>query len=168
MIICKKCGREFPTSMVIDGKRRNLSKRKFCLECSPFRTYNRKDLLLYNDDSKVCSSCSLSKPLSEYYARGDGQGSYCKVCQKLYVSKRNRDHKSKAVDFLGGCCCLCGYDTCIDALEFHHKDPSSKDFSIAKARNRSLERILIEVSKCVLLCSNCHREVHASLRVIDV
>ena len=66
-----------------------------------------------------------------------------------------------AVEYKGGCCSICGYDGCIEALEFHHIDPSEKDFGISsKGYTRSWERVKEEIDRCVLLCANCHREVH--------
>ena len=84
------------------------------------------------------------------------------------VKKRRRDLKKMAVDYKGGCCERCGYDKCIEALEFHHKDPNEKDFGIAhKGHTKSWEKIKKEVDKCILVCSNCHREIHAELRNKD-
>lgn len=63
---------------------------------------------------------------------------------------------------MGGKCALCGYDKTIKALEFHHIDRNQKEFAISNS-NKTLETQLRELEKCVLLCSNCHREVHAGL-----
>jgi len=61
-------------------------------------------------------------------------------------------------------CSNCGYNRYMGALEFHHLDPSTKSFSIgSNAAGKNLNEILEELSKCVLLCSNCHREVHGGL-----
>lgn len=71
--------------------------------------------------------------------------------------------KEKAVEYKGGCCQVCGYDRCIRALDFHHIDSSKKDFTISSNCNKSWERIKIEIDKCILVCSNCHREIHSGL-----
>jgi len=65
---------------------------------------------------------------------------------------------------LFGCAC-CGYNKCKWALEFHHKDESQKDLEINVLCNDgySIERIKDELRKCVLLCANCHREVHEEI-----
>lgn len=61
-------------------------------------------------------------------------------------------------------CILCGERErcCIDA---HHLDPHDKDLSISRMiRNRApFERILTELTKCVPVCANCHRKIHAGL-----
>ena len=67
-----------------------------------------------------------------------------------------------AVEYKGGSCENCGYNRCLEALEFHHLDPKEKDFGISsKGYARSWERVKIEIEKCALLCANCHREYHA-------
>jgi len=69
-----------------------------------------------------------------------------------------------AVEYKGGKCAICGYDRCIDALEFHHKDSSSKDFGISeKGYTRSWKKVAEELDKCIMICANCHRELHAQL-----
>ena len=62
--------------------------------------------------------------------------------------------------YKGGKCIECGYDKCPAALEFHHTDPSKKEFGIGGGYNRSWEVIKLELDKCVMLCSNCHHEKH--------
>jgi len=70
--------------------------------------------------------------------------------------------KQKLVEYKGGECEICGYSKCIEALHFHHKNENEKDFSIA-GKSLSFERLKEEVDKCVLVCSNCHSEIHAGL-----
>lgn len=61
-------------------------------------------------------------------------------------------------------CFLCGYKRCSRALHFHHKVPSEKSFSICQSNIAdSLEEVKKEILKCVVLCSNCHSELHAGL-----
>lgn len=67
--------------------------------------------------------------------------------------------KKKLVEYKGGKCERCGYDRCIDSLEFHHLDPNEKDFTIG-GKSFSFERLRIESDKCILICSNCHKEIH--------
>lgn len=73
------------------------------------------------------------------------------------------EKKERAVTYKGGACVLCGYNHCINALEFHHLDPSTKEV-VDEFRGWSWERIKAELDKCILVCSNCHREIHAELR----
>jgi len=93
----------------------------------------------------------------------NGKRPRCGRCQTAAVDKRRKKIKQMAVDLLGGCCEKCGYNKYIGALEFHHKDPSKKDFAIGKGVQLGWEKIKAEVLKCMLLCSNCHKEEHARL-----
>lgn len=69
-----------------------------------------------------------------------------------------------AVAYKGNECQCCGYDRYIGALEFHHVDPEQKDFGIAsKGYTHSWEKVKKEIEKCVLVCANCHREIHAGI-----
>ncbi len=71
-----------------------------------------------------------------------------------------------AIEYKGGCCQSCGYKKCFKALEFHHKDPKEKDFNIfSKSHSRSWERVKNEIDKCMLVCANCHREIHANTQL---
>ena len=80
------------------------------------------------------------------------------------VQRRREKVRLMAVEFKGGRCQVCGYDRCIEALEFHHLDPTQKDFGIShKGYTRSWEKVREEVDKCILLCANCHREFHAGM-----
>lgn len=67
--------------------------------------------------------------------------------------------KKELVEYKGGKCEMCGYNRCINALEFHHKDPNEKDFTIS-GKSWSFDRLKKEVDKCTLVCSNCHNEIH--------
>lgn len=77
------------------------------------------------------------------------------------VMEWRRRAKAKAVETKGGQCSICGYDKNYAALEFHHTDPFQKEFSFGlKGIPRSWDRMLKELEKCVLICSNCHGEHH--------
>ncbi len=85
------------------------------------------------------------------------------------VVKRRKKVKDLAVEYKGGSCQLCHYSKCVDALEFHHIDPSSKKFGIgAKGYTRSWESVRNELDKCILLCANCHREVASGITQLSV
>lgn len=64
------------------------------------------------------------------------------------------------------CCKLCGEDES-SCLDFHHLDPTKKEYSISSApRHKSFKKIMEEIEKCIVLCSNCHRKVHAGVIVL--
>jgi len=77
------------------------------------------------------------------------------------ISEYRRKVKKQAVEYKGGACQKCGYDQCVGALTFHHLDPNEKEFGIsAGGLTRSLEKLKTELDKCILLCHNCHAEIH--------
>lgn len=77
------------------------------------------------------------------------------------VSERRKKLREMAREYKGGKCTLCGYSKCARALSFHHLDPRKKDFGLsAKGLTRSWDKIKKELDKCMLLCANCHMEVH--------
>jgi hypothetical protein len=78
------------------------------------------------------------------------------------VAKCRRNNKLKLIEYKGGKCEICGYNKMIPgAYDFHHKNPDEKDFGIASAGHiRSLQKLKKEVDKCILVCRNCHAEIH--------
>lgn len=88
----------------------------------------------------------------------------CKECRKDAVIDKRRKNKIQLVNYKGGKCEICGYDKCIDALEFHHINEETKSFEISNGNIRSLKDLKKEADKCILVCSNCHKEIHAKKR----
>lgn len=81
------------------------------------------------------------------------------------VKRWRKNSKKRMVDAMGGKCQCCTYNKCHDALEFHHLDPTQKDISLGgmRANPKRWSTIILELKKCILLCSNCHREVHEGI-----
>ena len=80
------------------------------------------------------------------------------------VAKRRRLIKSRAIEYKGGQCQICGYKKYQGALELHHINPNKKDFGIGQyGHSRSWERVKRELDNCLLVCANCHREVTAGM-----
>lgn len=80
---------------------------------------------------------------------------------KQAVAKRRKMLMHKALEYKGGQCMICGYRKCKRALTFHHVDPRTKSFGLsARGITRSWEKVKAELDKCILLCANCHAEVH--------
>jgi predicted HNH restriction endonuclease len=109
----------------------------------------------------VCNDCGKTREVETFH------GKYKNKCNSCYVQATRRKNKLTLVSEHGTKCGVCGYDRCVQALDFHHIDPLTKSFGIAQAGvTRSLNRMREEAKKCILVCSNCHREIHAG--VIDV
>ncbi len=82
------------------------------------------------------------------------------------VAKRRRKIKLMSIQYKGGKCQICGYNQYPGALDFHHvvHNIHSPNFSIGnKGYTRSWKRVKTELDKCILVCSNCHREIHGGL-----
>lgn len=167
---CKKCGKVIHNVIIQDNKRIDGRRRVYCLECSPFGL------------RRMCGPNPL------YYKKGDAikvkvkgrRVSYkvdriCQECGKIYhqasrnntcstcrTAKKRKFIKKTALEYKGGKCENCGYDKCSAALDFHHTDPTKKEFNISILFGRKFDLLKIELDKCVLLCSNCHRELHAA------
>jgi hypothetical protein len=75
------------------------------------------------------------------------------------VSEARRKLKVRAVEYKGGKCSRCPYNKCLAALQFHHLDPKKKDFKIG-GRLNSWAKLRPELEKTILLCANCHIELH--------
>mgnify|MGYP000923179231 CR=1 FL=1 len=138
--LCLLCSKDFPRFIRIDGVKKNLQHRKYCLECSPFGKHNTRQL-----------AGATHRPKSDPGVR---------------VVEWRKRVKQRAVIYKGGCCIVCGYLRCVAALSFHHTDPTKKDFNISGS-TRAWCAIKLELDKCVLLCHNCHCEVHHGTLSLD-
>lgn len=97
----------------------------------------------------------------EHKKRTDRLNGYvCKKCNVERINKFREKNMQKALDSKGHKCKNCGYNKCDAALEFHHINPKEKSFMINKSNTISWKRIEKELKKCILLCANCHRELH--------
>jgi predicted HNH restriction endonuclease len=116
----------------------------------------------------------------------------CKVCgnfllgkQTLYCSpkcknsinqsykkqqERGWKRKTDCVKKLGGKCSICGYNKNYAALTFHHKNPKNKGFQldIRSLSNRKQMWINSELKKCILVCNNCHAELHYPKHSLEI
>jgi len=147
---CRKCGDKIPWVTRINGKRKLLRDRKFCLKCSPWGENNT-----YSDDP-------LRKPQSEYKnsVKYKDFSDSKKMLHKARVLKKSYDRKDLLVKMSGGGCIVCGYNKSLRALSFHHREPEKKEFPInISTLGKKWELIMEEYKKCDLLCMNCHAEV---------
>lgn len=154
MKTCQKCNSQFESKIVIDGKERVLSSRKYCLDCSPFGKHNTGKLHL--DKNEIyCNVCN------KQYIYSKKKGHTLTTCNTCRSNKIRNDNRKKATDYKGGKCNICGYSKCIDALCFHHVNPKEKSFGLSNNYNKEWTVLKEELDKCILLCLNCHAELHA-------
>lgn len=87
---------------------------------------------------------------------------YIKNREKLLKNNKRRYLKRRQLIVLyklSKGCSICGYNKCANALEFHHPD-DDKEFNIGNMK-RGINKIKTEMEKCIVICANCHRELHA-------
>lgn len=134
-------------------------------------------------DAKICYKCRVDKPLSDYNknkCRKDGCQSWCKECNqkrsrqyyadnqdqhKLYIRTRSKKLRLALRLWIEELKAQEGCKVCGEAdpacLDFHHPN-KDKVMSVGDALGRKFgkAKILKEIAKCVVLCSNCHRKLH--------
>ena len=137
---------------------------------------------------ETCKQCHKIKPYSEFNKcsiKKNGITGKCKLCnqhnsslyrktvlpsgyQREYLNTRRHNTKQKIVEYFNNQCFDCKITYPNYVYDLHHLNPKEKDFGIGKYQDRSWELILPELTKCVMLCSNCHRIRHGKLREIQV
>ncbi|AKN44340.1 HNH endonuclease [Salmonella phage NR01] len=125
-------------------------------------------------ETKVCRACGDELPLTTeyFYSNGyhpSGKKKWKPTCKLCENGERKDSYYAMINEVFPKLeCQICGYSKCKAALEFHHLDPAEKEYSVStfKSSRRNKEVVLAELKKCVLLCSNCHREIHAGITVL--
>jgi uncharacterized CHY-type Zn-finger protein len=134
---CAICDKQIPTVITIDGRKRSLANRKNCLDCSPFK-------------NKTGNGMQYSKWSEDRKAR-----------HRAVSAAKGLKRKKELVRLAGGHCIICGYNTCLRALTFHHRDPANKSFelNVSDIKSKNWDVVLNELAKCDLLCIRCHLEI---------
>lgn len=170
---CQKCQKEFSTKIKLNGKTRNLQRRKYCLDCSPFGEHNTIDLTNRPTEALcVCCKGGLKFKQIKYCSSSCKAQHTNSVNSSSYKCQQGRalQRKITFVNQLGGKCEKCGYAKNLAALTFHHRDPALKVRAL-DARgfsNTNLTTLTEEVKKCTLLCHNCHTELHHPYLNLDL
>jgi len=176
MPICKKCNEKFPNRIWIGGKYKNIHHRSYCLSCSPI------DQRLRSGPLPKDGSDPFDKGKDKYPSgrvRPNPRKAICPDCNKEFLKKHRNlicntckakkaraKVKQELVEYKGGKCVCCGYDNW-KVLNFHHMNSEEKDFNLSSLYGSKEKKLLFkEADKCVLLCSNCHAEVHLGLKEI--
>lgn len=146
MNTCKKCGLSFPLLILVDGKKRNISNRRLCLDCKPFRL-GTPETMTRRGGYQNCVLCDKS-----YHQR---------LCPSCRTKIRRHRAKREAVRILGGVCVRCGWSGPVSGFQFHHTDPKNKDFTVGNGSHKSWTLILKEIMKCKLMCATCHAILHS-------
>ena len=123
-------------------------------------------------ETKVCSACKKERLINEFYRSGYTSGgkpkftAECKDCRKRREKSR---YDSKKLDLLEHKqkCAHCGLSKPY-LLEFHHRNPKAKEFTIAHWRKHGQDALLAEIKECDTLCKNCHAEFHFLAKTIGI
>lgn len=146
---CALCGIELPVGMKVGDKWVSLRLRRCCLTCVPYKSKKR----WYRTREKWESYCNCKRCGKEKKYKG----SYCNTC--VAITRRVR-HKLRAIELLGGKCSRCGWNKHPAGFEFHHRTDDKK-FTVGNFWHMKWESLLVEIVKCELLCSCCHRIEHS-------
>ena len=136
------------------------------------KEYNIEEVIELKDSQKlkwkeIETIIGVSKEtLRKAYKRKKEGLTYTEENPNSYPKQKQRGllRKLQLINEFGGKCQKCGYDKNIAALEFHHINSDEKEFQLDMRHlsNTSITKLKEEVSKCELLCANCHRELHNS------
>lgn len=112
--------------------------------------------------TKVCFKCKVEKEISEFHEKDHGKrhSPWCKKCFSRYCRDRWKSIKLKAISLFDSRCCKCGYNKNLSSLDFHHMEPDKKEYNWNRLCKRPWEEIVSELKKCILVCRNCHSELH--------
>lgn len=131
--------------------------------CTPCRTAELEEgknraanKRVFRKANSLCFQCAT--PID----KGHKLCARCRGIRNVVAKAHALDIKRKCVEMLGGKCIDCGFITeYVAVYDFHHPDPSEKDFNIGKILTYKWSTLVKELAKCVLLCVNCHRIRHA-------
>jgi hypothetical protein len=135
----KSCANHFNPRRNMEGK---------CHRCQNIISASRKH----------CDDCLLQIREEQKTTSKEKRKLYYKLAVKSYVRKL----KDMAVRYKGGKCQLCNYSKYNGSLTFHHLDPKMKRFTIS-GKSISFERLKPELDKCIMVCQNCHGEIHGGI-----
>lgn len=157
MKICETCGQRIPPKLMVNGKLRKTSgKRVLCYDCSPFQ--ERKERDQFGKIHNICEKCN------KHYEYIRKKGHTMKLCGTCRIGQYRKNLAVKYKLENGGKCSICGYSKCLAALHFHHKNSKDKINIVSRLYNRKSEVINKEIEKCILICANCHAEIHFNMK----
>lgn len=161
--------------MTVRYRRRQPIVSEFCS-----RSYTERVI----EDMKQCRKCKQTKEHSEFPPRKvskDGFHSYCRSCMRAMMKAnyqsnpeahriRNKLQREKIYEIVNEIKAKSGCKFCpereVACLDFHHPDPLTKENDVATfVVAKNLVAALAEIQKCIIVCSNCHRKIHAGIIV---
>lgn len=122
---------------------------------------NFSDTILTGRNTGLPSCRKCNRIFTEENQAAANKKTTCKKCDSQFVINKAITGKQRAIDYMGGCCSICGYDKCYTAFDFHHLDPNKKAKNFKKFATWGFENQKKELEHCILVCANCHREIHS-------
>lgn len=131
-----------------------------------------KPKLSTTNEGRCCTKCNVFKLYSEYTPRKDRLNTVlpvCKLCNSNSVIDKEHKLKSMCIQYSGGKCVKCGLtgEQYRKVFDFHHIEPEHKDFELRSRKSASFNTIASELSKCILLCANCHQHTHHEMKLVS-
>lgn len=134
----------------------------------------------------ICSKCKQEKPETEFTkdkSKRTGFCWWCKSCNAIRArDKSTPEHaarkRASAARYQTNKqqldawksergCCMCAENDAV-CLDLHHLDPTQKEMNVSSViSRRTWDRVLTEIAKCVVICSNCHRKLHAGTVTLE-
>lgn len=151
-LICQWCNKEFEASR---------KDTKYCSRSCGAKASRDRKINGINSLEHKCPKCEKSFIVKDNaFSRR-----YCYDCMPVTPksgAENRKIIKQWALEYKKNKCSICGYNKCSEALEFHHLNPKEKDFNLSD-RDLILDWQIIkqELDKCILVCANCHRELHS-------
>ncbi len=131
------------------------------------KQYRKTILGVEVDTLKTCNTCKKELPLDSFYTAGhsrNGKRLYRAHCRQCIATNEATKKYEIVLKILGYYSCkVCGYDRCKAALDFHHLDPDKKEYKISDLRHSEKHILMEELLKCIIVCANCHREIHQGM-----
>lgn len=165
--IAEKLSKKFDVASMCEDFSNGIIIAELCIKYGISRSTVKKHLRLNEIGRITHDENSLCETHKVKFIRKANGCYHCKYCHTDKKQTRREKLKICSVEYLGGECKHCSYKKSLAALEFHHLDPSEKEFNLSKMGSKSWDAIKSELDKCVLLCANCHREEHERLRNIN-
>lgn len=137
------------------------------------------------DGMKVCNVCNEEKVLQDFHPNKnckEGVTGTCRKCNRERIKKwysdnrkrrqeaanaSNQKRKKAIVDHFGNKCLDCQIEYPQYVYQFHHLNPKEKDFNPSYAMTQNPSKMWEELSKCVMLCANCHIIRHRGKEAIN-
>lgn len=167
---CIKCKGWKETSDFYPSKEYKNGLRAWCIKCenkrsSDYYLKHKKNAFLHNKKYYHEHKGELKERQKQYYHSHIKENKEYRNERKEVIKMKSKKqymiYKQIMQNIKINGCAICGYNKCNASLDFHHVNPDNKKFPLSlQSMEYKDERIIEEINKCILLCKNCHYEMH--------